>query len=68
MSSNAIGTIIIAGQLLIILFIGWFLFSTSVYFLITMILNLEFVLKEALYLFLVMITIKAFYPKNVFKS
>jgi len=66
MSTNAIGTIIIAGLLLIILFIGWFLFSTSIYFLITIILNLEFSLIQALYLFLVMISIKAFYPKNVF--
>jgi len=66
MSNNAIGTIIIAGLLLIILFIGWFLFSTSIYFLITIILNLEFSLTKALYLFLMMISIKAFYPKNVF--
>jgi hypothetical protein len=66
MSTNAIGTTIIAGLLLIILFIGWFLFSTSIYFLITIILNLEFSLIQALYLFLVMISIKAFYPKNVF--
>ena len=66
MSSNAIGTIVIAGLLLIILFIGWFLFLTSIYFLITIILNLELSLTKALYLFLVMISIKAFYPKNVF--
>lgn len=66
MSTNAIGTIIIAGLLLIILFIGWFLFSTSIYFLITIILNLEFSFINALYLFLGMISIKAFYPKNVF--
>jgi len=66
MSSNAIGTIIIAGLLLIILFIGWFLFSTSIYFLITIILNLKFSLAKALYLFLGMISIKLFYPKNVF--
>ena len=66
MSSNAIGTIIIAGLLLIILLFGWFLFSTSIYFLITIILNLEFSLIKALYLFLGMMTIKAFYPKNVF--
>ncbi len=66
MSSNAIGTIIIAGLLLIILLFGWFLFSTSMSFLITIILNLEFSLIKALYLFLGMITIKAFYPKNVF--
>jgi len=66
MSSNAIGTIIIAGLLLIILFFGWFLFSTSIYFLITIILSLKFSLIKALYLFLGMITIKAFYPKNVF--
>ena len=66
MSSNAIGTIIIAGLLLIILLFGWFLFSTSIYFLFTIILNLEFSLIKALYLFLSMITIKAFYPKNVF--
>ena len=66
MSSNAIGTIIIAGLLLIILLFGWFLFSTSIYFLFTIMLNLEFSLIKALYLFLSMITIKAFYPKNVF--
>jgi hypothetical protein len=66
MSSNAIGTIIIAGLLLIILLFGWFLFSTSIYFLITVILNLEFSLIKAIYLFLGMIIIKAFYPKNVF--
>ena len=66
MSSNAIGTIIIAGLLLIILLFGWFLFSTSIFFLITIILNLEFSLIKALYLFLGMTTIKAFYPKNVF--
>ena len=66
MSSNAIGTIIIDGLLLMILLFGWFLFSTSIYFLITIILNLEFSLIKALYLFLAMMTIKAFYPKNVF--
>ena len=66
MNNNAIGTIIIAGLLLIILLFGWFLFSTSIYFLITIILNLEFSLIKALYLFLGMITIKAFYPKNIF--
>jgi hypothetical protein len=66
MSSNVIGTVLIAGFLLVILLFGWFLFSTSIYFLITIILNLEFSLIKAIYLFLGMMIIKAFYPKNVF--
>jgi hypothetical protein len=66
MSSNAIGTVLIAGFLLVILLFGWFLFSTSIYFLITIILNLEFSLIKAIYLFLGMMIVKAFYPKNVF--
>jgi hypothetical protein len=66
MSSNAIGTIVIAGLLLVTLLLGWFLFSTSIFFLITIVLNLEFSLIKAIYLFLGMIIIKAFYPKNIF--
>ena len=66
MSSNAIGSVIIAGLSLIVLLLGWFVFSTSIYFLITIILNLKFSLIKAIYLFLGMMIIKAFYPKNVF--
>jgi len=65
-SSNAIGTIIIAGLLLVSLILGWFLFSTVIYWLFALIFNLKFSLTISIYLFLVIITIKAFYPKNVF--
>ena len=65
-SSNAIGTIIIAGLLLVSLILGWFLCSTVIYWLFTLIFNLKFSLTISIYLFLVIITIKAFYPKNVF--
>jgi len=66
MSSNAIGTVLIAGFLLVILLFGWFLFSTSIYFLTTIVLNLKFSLIKAIYLFLGMMIVKTFYPKNVF--
>lgn len=66
MSSNTMGTILISGLLLGTLLFGWFLFSTIIYFLITIILNLEFRLIMTLYVFLGIIIIKAFYPKNVF--
>jgi len=65
-SRNAIGTIIIAGLLLVSLILGWFLFSTVIYWLFTLIFNLKFSLTISIYLFLIIITIKAFYPKNVF--
>ena len=66
MSSNTIGTIVIAGLLLITLILGWFLFSALIYFLITLILDLKFSLINVSYLFLGIIIFKAFYPKNVF--
>ena len=66
MSNNAIGTIVIAGLLLITLLFGWFLFSTSIYFIITIVLNLEFKLNNALFVFLIMMVIKTIYPKNAF--
>ncbi len=66
MSSNAIGTIIIAGLLLITLILGWFLFPALIYFLITLIFDLKFSLINVSYLFLGIIIFKSFYPKNVF--
>ena len=64
--SNSIGTIVIASFLLLTLLLMWFLFSTSIYFLMTIILGIDFSLMIALFIFLGMLSIKAVYPKNVF--
>ena len=66
MSSNAVGTIIIAGILLVTLILGWFLLSISIYFLITLVFHLKFDFIISVYLFLSVMCIRAFYPKNVF--
>jgi len=66
MSHNAIKTIIIASGLIISLLIGWFLFSTFIYYILTTIFNITFNISNAIFVFITILSIKAFYPKNVF--
>ena len=66
MSNNAIGTVMIAGGLIISLLIGWFLFSTFVYYIFAIILNIPFHMFNAVFVFIAVLGIRAFYPKNVF--
>jgi len=66
MSNNAIGTIIIASGLIISLLIGWFLFLTFIYFVFTIIFNITFKISSAIVIFIAILTLKSFYPKNVF--
>ena len=66
MSSNAVGTIIIAGLLLVTLILGWFVLSTSIYLLISLIFHFKFSFTISVYVFLSVMCIRVFYPKNVF--
>ena len=66
MSKNAIGTIIIASELIISLLIGWFLFSTFTYYILTTIFNMNFSIFNIIFVFITILGIRAFYPKNVF--
>ena len=66
MSHNAIKTIIIASGLIISLLIGWFLFSTFIYYILTTIFNIQFNISNVIFTFIAILSIRVFYPKNVF--
>ena len=67
MSSNAIGTIIRIGFIALFVMLLWLLSVLAVYLVVIFIFGLEFSLSTYSILFLLLILLRMFYPKNVFK-
>ena len=65
--SNSVGTVMIAGILLLMLLVGWLLFSVFLSFVVVLIFGFEYSFIYALFVFLAIMIIRAIYPKNVFK-
>ena len=67
MSSNAIGTIIRIGFIALFVMLLWLLSALAVYLVVIFLFGLEFSLSTYSILFLLLILLRMFYPKNVFK-
>ncbi len=67
MSTNAIGTLIRIGFIALFLMSFWALLVLVVYLITVFLFNLEFSLITYSILFLLLILLRMFYPKNVFK-
>ena len=68
MSSNAIGTVFRIGLIFISLIFIWFTPIFIGYYLLSLVFGMTFSLSDALFIFTVVVLIRMFYPKNVFKS
>lgn len=63
---NSIGTIFIAAFMLMTLTLLWFSLSTFIYFIVTLLVGINFSFSIASIVFLIFITMRMFYPRNVF--
>ncbi len=65
--SNATGTLFRISGLILLLMFGWFALIGFLYFLLSLILGFSFDMTTLVIIFILFLSIKAFYPKNVFR-
>lgn len=66
MSSNVLGTLFRIAMIAFSLFCLWFLSVVFIYTLVVLLFNTEFSFKFLFILFVLVLTFRMFYPKNVF--
>jgi hypothetical protein len=68
MSNNTIGTIFRIFGIFFTLLIFWYTISNIPYFLASLIFNIVFSFKISLLFFGIVLTVRIFYPKNIFTN
>lgn len=64
--SNATGTILRAFGTIMMVILFWYVVVVGLYFFVTLIFGFEFHLKVSFLLFCLFLSLRMFYPKNVF--
>lgn len=64
---NSIGTIFRALLIFMVLFVMWFFVITAIYYIAVLIVGIEFSIKIAFIIFIFFMTVRSFYPRNIFK-
>ena len=64
---NAIGTLLRASTIMFTFLFAWFIIITTLFYLGSIIVGIEFSLKTALIIFIFIMLFRSFYPRNIFK-